>query len=138
MDPLIGIMFVVVVCIGIGLLILISLTRRGGSSLDQDKYRSNWLQITQKKGDSPDSWQLAVLNADKLLDSALRERGVKGDSMGQRLKNSSGYLSKIDAVWRAHKLRNRIAHEHDMQITKRQTEDALNIFRDALRDLGAL
>lgn len=137
-NSLVVTMFIAVVVIGIGLLIFMGLTRRGGRSLDQEKYRSRWLAVTQSVGDTPESWQFAIMNADKLLDQALKERGVLGETMGERLKNSKAYLSNIDSVWRAHKLRNRIAHEDSVKVSKRQTGEALKIFKRALTDVGAL
>lgn len=131
-------MFIVVVIIGIGLLIMMSLTRRASRALDQGKYRSRWLTITQELGVSSNSWQLAIINADKLLDSALRERGVNGATLGERLKNAKPYLSNIDGVWRAHKLRNSIAHDDDISVSQRQVNEALKVFKRALIDLGAL
>jgi hypothetical protein len=138
MNGLIVTMFIVVVAIGIVLLVFMTLTRRGGRLLDQEKYRSRWLAITQAVGETPDSWQFAVINADKLLDTALRERGVIGETMGERLKNAKTRLGNVDGVWRAHKLRNRIAHEDGVRISKRQTLEALKIFKKALTELGAL
>ena len=138
MNNLILIMFFSVVIIGIALLIVISLTRRGSKTLDQQKYRTRWLEITQKAGNTPETWQFAIMSADKLLDSALRERGVAGTTLGERLKNAKPYLANIDSVWRAHKLRNRIAHDDGVKVSQRQASEALKIFKRALTDLGAL
>ena len=138
MNDLILFMFFMVVIIGIALLIVISLTKRGGKTLDQQKYRTRWLEITQNAGSTPETWQFAILSADKLLDSALRDRGVMGETLGERLKNAKSYLSNIDGVWRAHKLRNRIAHDDGVKVSQRQAGEALKIFKKALTDLGAL
>lgn len=138
MNNLILTMFLTVMMIGITLLIVISLTRRSSRALDQEKYRSKWLSITQQFGDTPMSWQFAILTADKLLDSAMRERGVNGTTLGERLKNAKPYLTNIDSVWRAHKLRNRIAHDDGVVVSKRQASEMLKIFKRALTDLGAL
>lgn len=138
MNNLILTMFIFVVIAGIALLVIIALTKRTGKTLDQAKYRSHWLSITQGAGNSPGSWQLAIIQADKLLDQALRERGVAGTTLGERLKNAKPYLSNIDHVWRAHKLRNHIAHDSDATVSKRQASDAMKIFKRALTDLGAL
>ena len=138
MNNLILIMFFTVVIIGITLLIVISLTKRGGKTLDQQKYRMRWLEITQNAGSTSETWQFAIMSADKLLDSALRDRGVAGETLGERLKNAKPYLSNIDSVWRAHKLRNRIAHDDGVKVSQRQAGGALKIFKKALTDLGAL
>lgn len=131
-------MFIFVVIVGIALLVVIALTKRSGKTLDQAKYRSRWLSITQSAGSTPESWQLAIIHADKLLDQALRERGVPGGTLGERLKNATPYLTNIDSVWKAHKVRNRIAHETDAAVSRRQAGEAMKIFKRALTDLGAL
>ena len=138
MNSLVVIMFIAVICIGIALLVIISLTRRGGSLLDQEKYRSQWLAITQSVTQDEGSKQFAVISADKLLDQAMREVGVTGESMGERLKNAKSRFRNNDSVWRAHKLRNRIAHEGNITISNQQTQGALGSFKQALTDLGAL
>lgn len=138
MNGLLVTMFITVVVIGVALLIFMTLTRHSGRTLDRAKYQSRWLAIMQNFGASSQSWQFAIISADKLLDTALRERGVRGETMGERLKGAKGIVGNIDAVWRAHKLRNRIAHEDSVTVTKRQASEALKIFKRALTDLGAL
>jgi hypothetical protein len=138
MNSLVIVMFMVVVVIGVTLLIFMTVTRRSGKVLDQEKYRSRWLEITQNMSDSKDSWQFAVLSGDKLLDTALRERGIPGEKMADRLKIAKSYIRNIDGVWRAHKLRNKIAHEESVSLSRRQADEALKVFRQALIDLGAL
>ena len=111
----------------------------GGRQLNVERYRSQWLEIegslSQKQ---PASYQMAILNADKLLDRALRERGYRGNTMGERLKTAGSAFGNINAVWAAHKLRNRIAHETDVNITYTTARRALATFKQALKDLGAI
>ena len=138
MNGLLVTMFITVVVIGVALLIFMTLTRHSGRTLDRAKYQSRWLAIMQNFGTTSQSWQFAIISADKLLDTALRERGVQGQTMGERLKGAKGIIGNIDGVWRAHKLRNRIAHEDSVTVSKRQASEALKIFKRALTDLGAL
>lgn len=138
MNSMVVLMFAVVIVIGITLLIVISLTRRPSKFLDQEKYREKWMTITQSVTDDSGTMQLAILNADKLFDQAMRERGIPGATLGERLKNSKSRFRNLNAVWAAHKLRNQIAHDDHVAITKRQTNAALAAFRAALIDLGAL
>ena len=58
--------------------------------------------------------------------------------MGERLKHSNDKFTDINSVWRAHKLRNALAHEADLEITYRQALAALAIYKKALKDLGAI
>jgi transposase len=56
--------------------------------------------------------------------------------MGERMKNST--WSNADAVWQAHKLRNRIAHESDVTVSYDDARRALAGFKLGLKDLGAI
>ena len=138
MDTLVA-FFLGILIVGILLIVVISLSRRGVASLDVEKYRSQWLGIeSQLKRDEPSSYHLAVLNADKLLDKALKERGYKGQTMGERMKMAKGAWSNANNVWSAHKLRNQIAHEHEVRVTYDDARRALAGFKQALKDVGAI
>lgn len=135
---MVTILFLAVVAIGILLLVMMSLTRRTGRILDQEKYRSEWLSITQSITEQAATWQFAIIRADKLLDRAMKERGIAGETMGDRLKLSKSHFSNINHVWAVHKLRNKIAHESSFSVSKRQLNDALKTYKKALTELGAL
>ncbi|HEU5121458.1 MAG TPA: hypothetical protein VFT59_01320 [Candidatus Saccharimonadales bacterium] len=128
-----------ILIVGVLLIVVITLTKRSPVGLDVEKYRSRWLQVEGSlKRDEQSSYHLAILNADKLLDQALRDRGIKGETMGERMKTARGTWSNANAVWTAHKLRNQIAHETDIQISYDDTRRALAAFKQALRDVGAI
>lgn len=137
MNSLIILMFVAIVIIGLGLMLLIALTRKHPPGLNQEEFRSRWLSIESSCNEDLGSQQMAILNADKLLDKALKARGYKGETMGDRLKNARAALKNNNAVWAAHKLRNQIAHE-DITIKPHTARHALNAFKNGLKDLGAL
>ena len=62
----------------------------------------------------------------------------RSKTMGDRLKRTGDRFSNLNGVWRAHKLRNAIAHEADLEITYKQAFNALAIYKQALKDLGAI
>ena len=139
MDATFFSVFAGVLIIGALLIIVIMLTKKGAVHLDVDKYRSRWLAIeNQLKRDEESSYHLCILNADKVLDQALRERGVKGETMGERMKTARDSWSNANAVWAAHKLRNQVAHESDVHISYDDTRRALVAFKQALKDVGAI
>lgn len=120
-------------------LTLAFMVAKGGKQLNKERYRSKWLGIEQSLGrNKPESYQLSVLNADKLLDQAMKEAGYKGATMGERLKSAGAVLSNKNAVWSAHKLRNQIAHESDVNVTFDAARRALASFKQALKDIGAI
>jgi hypothetical protein len=128
-----------VLVIAVLLMVVITLTRRyAPKSLNQQKYQSDWLAIEQSLTNDPGSWQLAIMNADKLMDRALKERGFKGTTTGERMTTASRTFTKRDAVWAAHKLRNKLAHEDGVRLNPKLTKQALTSFKYALKDLGAL
>jgi len=139
MDQSIIFFFAAIIIIAALLFYLICMTKHGVKHLDVEKYRVKWLAIEQQlKRDEVSSFHLTVLNADKLVDQALRERGVKGQTMGERMKNSVSLFSDRNGIWTAHKLRNKIAHETDVKVTYEEARFALKNFKKALKDLGAI
>lgn len=128
-----------VLIVALLLIVVIILTKKGPAPLSVEKYRMRWLAIeNQLDRNQPTSFHLCVLNADKLLDQALRERGVKGETMGERMKTARDTWSNANAVWTAHKLRNQIAHEPDAQVSYDDARRALAAFKQALKDVGAI
>lgn len=122
-----------------GILFLIIHLSPQASKIDKQKYQSRWLEIENSLNPSDsNSQQMAILNADKLLDQALRETGSKGDTMGERMKSREAAWSNSSAVWAAHKLRNQIAHDEYVDISSETVRRALASFKVALKDLGVM
>jgi len=139
-TPLSILLFFSAILIFGGLLFaIISLRRNSPRTLNQDKYRSQWMSIETKfRKDEAITFPMSIIEADKLLDQALRERGLAGKTMGERMKQRQGKWSNGNGVWAAHKLRNRIAHEADFQVDYVRTKQALLAYKQALKDLGAI
>lgn len=139
MDFTIVFFFAGIMIVGGLLFAVIGLTKKGSKHLNMDHYRVKWLAIEQQlKKDQPASFSLTVLNADKLLDQALRERGLKGQTMAERMKSGATLFSNRNNLWTAHKLRNRIAHETDVRVSYDDARYALSYFKQALKDVGAI
>lgn len=139
MDVLLIGFFGVVLLFGLIVFILIATRGAGRSQLDVDKFRSEWLKIEGSiVSGNEASYHLAVLNADKLLDRALKERGFKGQTMGDRMKSANSSWSSANNVWTAHKLRNQIAHETSVNIQYDTTMRVLSNFKQALKDMRAI
>ena len=123
----------------IGGAILLAIVTRGQKQLDKQKYRTRWMAIEGSlKKDNEAACHMAILNADKLLDAALKEANYKGQTMGERLKNAKGSLTNANAVWASHKLRNRIAHEANVKADYTVARRALAGFKQGLKDVGAI
>ena len=105
--------------------------------LNQEYFQAQWTELLARVKTS-DGMILAIIDADKLLDEALRKRHFSGKTMGERLVAAQRSLSDNDAVWYAHKLRNRLVHEPNVRLKKREALTALTGFRQGLKDLGAI
>lgn len=119
--------------------IILGFSAKRGSKLRVVKYQTKWLAIENSVSrDNPSSQQLAILQADKLLDLALRERRFKGQTMGERMKAAGSVWRNANHVWNAHKIRNQLAHETDAHVSYETTLRTLTAYKQALKDLGAI
>ena len=131
-------MFAGVIIVGLILIVIMTAGRKGKKLLDKQHYQQEWLTIERSLTGDAAAQQFAIFQADKLLDRALRESGYAGQTMGERMVSAARVFTKREAVWAAHKLRNRIAHEDNVTINAEWTRKALASFKRALKDLGAI
>jgi len=123
---------------GLVLLAIITIaTKKAPKKLNHEKYQSKWQELQTLCADKA-TWGLAVIDADKLLDDALKRRHFKGKTMGERMVSAQRTFSDNDSVWFGHKLRNKLVHEQDVRLRQDEVLDALKGIRQGLKDLGAL
>lgn len=123
-----------------GIVVLAVINRFGGHRqprLNQEYFQYQWAELLARVN-TPEGMALAIIDADKLLDQALKKRSFKGKTMGARLVAAQRLISDNDAVWYAHKLRNRLVHEPNVRLKKKEAQVALSGFRQCLKDLGAM
>lgn len=127
-----------VILFGIAVLVLVGMIgKKVPTRLNQKQFQNRWMELLARVK-TPEGMVLAIIDADKLLEDALRKRHFKGRTTGEKMVSAQRELSDNDAVWFAHKLRNRLVHEPNVKLKKRDCQTALSGFRQALRDLGAL
>lgn len=131
-DPFLIFVVLIFLAMLVAVVVWVVSRRRGFSVQEKMFFKKKWQEITSL----PDGYR-AVLEADKLLDYALKKMNYSG-SLGEKLKVSGTLFSDINGVWWAHKLRNRLAHDVHTQVSAKDTEKALRLFKKALRDLKAL
>lgn len=131
---LVGVLILAVV-----LILFISFKGKGSPALKREKFQAHWLQIENSiSRDNLPACQLAIMNADKLLDMALKERRFKGENMGERMKNAQNTWKNANSVWTAHKVRNKLAHEPGASVSYELTLQTLSAFKQGLKDVGAI
>lgn len=130
---------VAILIVAVLVFIAILLTGKRGYTFNKEVYQARFLEIENKfKKENPASYVTTVINGDKLLDKAMMEMGVPGKTMGERLKRCGDKFTNLNGVWQAHKLRNAIAHETDVEVSYKRAYNALAIYKQALKDLGAI
>ena len=80
---------------------------------------------------SIDDAEKRLMEAEKVLHHALRSAGQEG-SFGDILKRTGPRIGNLDAVWNAHKLRNRLAHEPGFHPSASELDRAVGIFERIL------
>jgi hypothetical protein len=73
---------------------------------------SRWERIVALAASPNDSdWRRAIIEADVMLGNLLTEQGYRGATVGEQLKDANPLQFKtLDLAWKAHKMRNDIAH----------------------------
>lgn len=108
-------------------------------AFDRGAMRKRWQEIERLVGENGEMGpKMAVLEADKLLDHALRALSFPGESLGDRLKFAAYKYPQVKDVWWAHKVRNQLAHEATYYLDRRIAKKAIATFRRALERLGAI
>lgn len=103
------------------------------------EFRSHWSQLEASLHD-PVHRRQAIMSADILLDRALQYHKIPGTSLGERLKSATSRMNRdlLDTAWRAHKVRNRLAHELNYSLSEGEANQAMQDFKKVIREMGLL
>lgn len=151
MNPLYIILFALVLAGGIAIPVFGGFGKKtkdksqqygNATTLDKKFVQDKWAEIEALVSQGGNSqFKTAIIEADKLVDYALKSRGVAGETMGDRLKNAKSKFiiySDYDNLWFAHKVRNNIAHESTHELGSAEAKRAIEYFKKALKALGAM
>lgn len=129
------------VSLGVGALVVIIILAiaiwKFPKKLKREYYLSRWKRLQQRCPDKS-QWAQAIIEADDLLDEALKSKRFKGKSCGERLVDAQKNFTNNDAVWYGHKLRTKIDINPETKLTKNEVQKALYGLRQGLKDIGAL
>jgi len=126
----------IIIVIAVVILVMISLANKTvPKGIDKVHFKNEWNDIALLAND-PKTRPMSIINADKLLDQALKCLGYGGDTMAQRLISAKNQLRSRDEVWSAHKLRNKLVHESLLEPSEKTIKNALKGYYKAFRDLG--
>lgn len=106
---------------------------------NREAMRRRWAEV-ESLLDAPGelSPKLAVIEADKLLDHALKSMAMPGETLGERLKFAAYKYPKLKEVWWAHKVRNQLVHEASYRLDRGLARKAIRTYRRTLQMIGAI
>lgn len=104
--------------------------------LDTEFVQRHWTEIHQMMKSGGAGLKSALIEADKLLDYVMQAKGLKGDTMGDRLKLNGKKFSDLNGIWSAHKLRNQYVHDVHIDVVPREVEQAVARLGQGMKDLG--
>jgi hypothetical protein len=113
---------------------------KSGLYATNQSIQTKWSEVQQMmQAGGPANFKQSIMEADKLVDTALKSR-VKGETMGERLKNARDLFTPntYNDLWTAHKIRNRLAHEAEFEGLSSEASLAVRNFEKALRELRVL
>jgi hypothetical protein len=100
---------------------------------------NRWEEIEQHvTTDNPNDWKLAIIEADVMLEEMLRSAGYAGQTIGDKLKSASpNNFKTLDDAWRAHRVRNNIAHGGaDFVLTKKLAQETIVQYKHVFQEFG--
>lgn len=121
----------------IGLIVLGVASFLYSRKLRPKKFRKKWGKIKAKLP-KQDQWREALIEADKLLDKALKKKKYSGKTVGEKLVKAEKIFSDKDEVWFGHKLSRTAQEKPDLKLKKADMKRALIGLQKGLKDLGAL
>ncbi len=85
-------------------------------------------------------WRRAILEADIMLADALLAQGYTGAGVGEQLKLANPIqLTTLDLAWKAHKVRNEVAHGGESyNLNERDARTAIDYYKRVFEELGAI
>jgi hypothetical protein len=112
--------------------------KRGITVSDRQYITKKRQEIEQMAGsNNVHELKQAVFEADKLVNYILENLGFVGDTFAEKMNTARGKINPeiYEGIWQGHKVRNRLAHESDFEVTsselKQATEKLLRFTRSA-------
>ena len=116
--------------------------RKKGLGIEGDStvlIRKKWEAVLEKMESSPpQSFLLAIVEADALADTVLKELGFEGEHMADRLDKLNADFAALDKIWRAHRLRNEIVHTPGFTVSEGDARKTIGYYEAFLKEIGVI
>lgn len=112
----------------------------GKGHVSKRRSLKGWKQILERlKSSEQNSWKLAILEADHILNEILKMSGYLGPKLEDKLDLiTAAQISNIDDINKVHKIRDKIATDPAFQITKEEAEHIISVYKKAFVELNLI
>src|SRR3989344_1992025 len=102
--------------------------------------KERWQNVRRKAAiGSPDALKVAIIDADKIVDDSLKQLGLGGEHMADRLEKIMPHeIRSLSRLWRAHRVRNNLVHTPDFIIKAAEARKTLEDYEAFLKEVKLL
>lgn len=95
-----------------------------------------WDAISENMlSEHPNDWRIAILEADIILNEILTKSGYTGDTVADKLKQvEKSDFQTLENAWEAHKVRNKVVHDVDFVLSKREAERIVKLYQSVFEE----
>lgn len=109
------------------------------SGTSRQELAARWAKIEQLAMQNDEmSGKMALMEADKFFDLALKMMMFAGDTMGERMKVAGYKFPKMQDAWQAHILRNKMVHDTQFSLRPESARRAVGQFKNTLKQMNVL
>jgi hypothetical protein len=103
-------------------------------------FHERWRAIETKFAlGTPESARLAIIEADALVDTALKGMQIPGEHLADRLSNlDQDDVKSMNRVWRAHRLRNDLVHTPGFAVAPADAQRAMDDYEAFLKEMEVI
>jgi hypothetical protein len=88
---------------------------------------------------TPEAAHVAIVEADALVDAALKNMQIEGEHLADRLSNlESDEITSMPRIWRAHRMRNDLVHTPGFVVTPQNAEHTMRDYEAFLKEIGVI
>lgn len=111
-----------------------------GQKVSPRKIKKQWEQIKNLLKENYDSsWKLAIIKADNLFDSVLKDIGYSGKTCEQRLSSlHPGHLSSRDKILEVHQKKQELVDNPTRQLIQKEAEEIVLVYEEALKEFDLI
>ncbi len=111
-------------------------------NIDPSQFQSagpdpRWQEIERHMSTSSQAeWRVAIIESDIILYDMLDQMGYEGDTVAEKLKTvDRANFATLDDAWRAHKIRNIIAHEGaNYELSRDEADRTIRLFKKVFEE----